>query len=92
VQEPAAVLLFDLDQILFRFTVQLIKPKRYLANEQKATNGKDCAHTQEGTLLMPIHKQILEWQAAHPNITWIGWCIVWAIVLTIMFWPRAVGG
>jgi hypothetical protein len=30
---------------------------------------------------MAIHKQILEWQAAHPNITWIGWGIVWAIVL-----------
>ena len=24
---------------------------------------------------MAIHKQILEWQAAHPNITWIGWGI-----------------
>jgi hypothetical protein len=44
-----------------------------------------------GTLLMAIHKQILEWQAAHPNITWIGWGIVWAIVLVILFWPRALG-
>jgi hypothetical protein len=34
-----------------------------------------------GTMLMAIHKQILEWQAAHPTITWIGWGIVWAIVL-----------
>jgi hypothetical protein len=25
-----------------------------------------------GAFLMAIHKQILEWQAAHPNITWIG--------------------
>jgi hypothetical protein len=41
---------------------------------------------------MAIHKQILEWQAAHPNITWIGWGIVWAIVLAILFWPRVVGG
>jgi hypothetical protein len=30
---------------------------------------------------MAIHKKILEWQAAHPNVTWIGWGIVWAIVL-----------
>jgi hypothetical protein len=27
---------------------------------------------------MAIHEKILEWQAAHPNITWIGWGIVWA--------------
>ncbi|HEX7565300.1 MAG TPA: hypothetical protein VF396_18940 [Bradyrhizobium sp.] len=25
---------------------------------------------------MIIHKKILEWQAAHPNITWIGWGIL----------------
>jgi hypothetical protein len=31
---------------------------------------------------MAIHKKILEWQADNPNITWIGWGIVWAIVLT----------
>jgi hypothetical protein len=37
---------------------------------------------------MDIHKKILEWQAAHPNITWIGWAIVWVIVLAILFWPR----
>ena len=36
---------------------------------------------------MTIHKKILEWQAAHPNITWIGWGIVWAIVLVLLFWP-----
>jgi hypothetical protein len=40
-----------------------------------------------GTMLMAIHKQILEWQAAHPTITWIGWGIVWAIVLSLLFWP-----
>jgi len=40
-----------------------------------------------GTFLMIIHKKILEWQAAHPNITWIGWGIVWAIVLVLLFWP-----
>ncbi len=41
---------------------------------------------------MAIHKRILEWQAAHPNITWIGWGIVWAVVLAILFWPRKIGG
>jgi hypothetical protein len=25
---------------------------------------------------MAIHKKILDWQATHPNITWIGWGIV----------------
>jgi len=40
-----------------------------------------------GVFLMTIHKKILEWQAAHPNITWIGWSIVWAIVLVLLFWP-----
>jgi hypothetical protein len=68
---------------------------------QKHQNGKDLKATgdylkgagsrETGTLLMAIHKQILEWQAAHPNITWIGWGIVWAIVLVILFWPRALG-
>jgi hypothetical protein len=40
-----------------------------------------------GTFLMAIHKKILEWQAAHPTITWIAWGIVWAIVLSLLFWP-----
>jgi hypothetical protein len=44
-----------------------------------------------GIALMVIHKKILEWQAVHPNITWIGWGIVWAIVLAILFWPRRSG-
>jgi hypothetical protein len=35
--------------------------------------------------LMTIHKKILEWQAAHPNTTWIGWGVVWLIVLAILF-------
>jgi hypothetical protein len=39
---------------------------------------------------MMIHKQILEWQAAHPNITWIGWGIVWVIVLVLLFWPSRI--
>jgi hypothetical protein len=41
--------------------------------------------------LMTIHKKILEWQAAHPNITWIVWGVVWVIVFIIMFWPRKSG-
>jgi hypothetical protein len=40
---------------------------------------------------MAIHKKILEWQAAHPNITWVGWGIVWVVVLTILLWPRRSG-
>jgi hypothetical protein len=40
---------------------------------------------------MNIHKKVLEWQAAHPHITWAGWGIVWVIVLTILFWPRKSG-
>jgi hypothetical protein len=40
---------------------------------------------------MAIHKKILEWQATHPNITWIGWDFVWVIVLAILFWPRRSG-
>ena len=34
-----------------------------------------------------FHKDILEWQAAHPNITWLFWGIVWVIVLFILLWP-----
>jgi hypothetical protein len=26
-------------------------------------------------MLIAMHKKILEWQAAHPNITWIGWAL-----------------
>jgi hypothetical protein len=37
---------------------------------------------------MAVHKKILVWQADHPTITWIGWGIVWAIVLAAVFWPR----
>jgi hypothetical protein len=46
-----------------------------------------CALSETGRFLMTIHKKILEWQAAHPNITWIGWGIVWAIVFSLLFWP-----
>jgi len=30
---------------------------------------------------MDFHKKILEWQAAHPGVTWLGWGIVWALVI-----------
>jgi hypothetical protein len=40
--------------------------------------------------VMTFHKRILEWQAAHPNITWVGWGIVWAIVLVLLFWPHTL--
>jgi hypothetical protein len=39
-----------------------------------------------------FHKRILEWQAAHPNITWVGWGIVWTVVLVALFWPRMAVG
>lgn len=40
---------------------------------------------------MAFHKRILEWQAAHPNITWIGWGIVWLMVVLVLFWPKPAG-
>jgi hypothetical protein len=40
---------------------------------------------------MVFHKRILEWQAAHPLITWVGWGIVWALVLIVILWPRTLG-
>jgi hypothetical protein len=62
----------------------------------KGQNGQDLALASDilksvsqrgsGTFMMAIHKQILEWQAAHPNITWIGWGIVWAS------WSRSLSG
>lgn len=39
---------------------------------------------------MSFHKRILQWQAEHPNLTWAGWLIVWAIVLWLLLWPREV--
>lgn len=45
------------------------------------------AEIRRGGFLVIIHKKILEWQAAHPNVTWIGWGIVWAIVLVLLSWP-----
>ena len=37
-----------------------------------------------------LHKRILEWQAAHPNLTWVFWGIVWAFVLVLLLWPEAL--
>jgi hypothetical protein len=37
---------------------------------------------------MTFHKRILEWQAEHPNITWVFWIVVWTIVGMLIFWPR----
>jgi len=33
-----------------------------------------------------------EWEVTHPNITWIGWGVVWAIVLALLIWPRRMRG
>ena len=37
-----------------------------------------------------LHKRILEWQAAHPNITWAFWLAVWAVIVGILIWPGAL--
>ena len=37
---------------------------------------------------MAVHKRILEWQAEHPNITWVFWIVVWTGVLVLLFYPR----
>ncbi|MDX1483757.1 MAG: hypothetical protein R3229_04670 [Alphaproteobacteria bacterium] len=36
---------------------------------------------------MKWHQQLLQWQADHPNITWLVWGIIWLIVLALLFWP-----
>ncbi|ARN81292.1 hypothetical protein DSM21852_05100 [Methylocystis bryophila] len=41
-----------------------------------------------GSFAMPLLKKILQWQVENPNATWIGWGIVWAIVLGMFFWPQ----
>lgn len=38
---------------------------------------------------MALHKRILEWQAAHPNRTWVFWIVVWAIAIMLIIWPRS---
>ena len=37
-------------------------------------------------------KQVLQWQADHPAITWIFWIIVWLLVLIVLFRPTGLGG
>lgn len=38
-----------------------------------------------------FHQRILQWQADHPNITWLVWGIVWLIVLLLLFRPVPIG-
>jgi hypothetical protein len=40
---------------------------------------------------MNFHQRILQWQADHPNITWLVWGIIWLIVLVLLFRPSATG-
>jgi hypothetical protein len=40
---------------------------------------------------MAIHRQILEWQAAHPTMTWIFWNVIWIIVFVLLFKPSGTG-
>jgi len=60
---------------------------QYISNECIAARSLAGSTTGWDTLVT-FHKRILEWQASHPNITWVGWGIVWAIVLVVLFWPR----
>jgi len=41
---------------------------------------------------MDFHKKILEWQAAHPTITWIFWLLIWAVVFFLLFRPTSTSG
>jgi hypothetical protein len=38
-----------------------------------------------------VHRDVLEWQARHPTLTWILWGIVWAIVLSLLLAPHLQG-
>jgi hypothetical protein len=40
---------------------------------------------------MAIHRQILEWQAAHPTITWVFWAVIWIIVFILLSKPSNTG-
>jgi len=59
-----------------------------LETEQASHGCETLTQKWIGIILVTFHKRILEWQAAHPNITWVGWGIVWAIVLALLFWPQ----
>jgi hypothetical protein len=41
---------------------------------------------------MDFHRKILEWQAAHPTITWIAWGIVWIFIFILLLKPTSTGG
>jgi hypothetical protein len=41
---------------------------------------------------MTFHRQILQWQADHPVITWIFWIVVWMLVLLVLLKPTRLGG
>ena len=64
---------------------------RIMELEEELTAARNTARPKNERVPMAIHKKILEWQAAHPNITWIGWGVVWVLVLLILFWPRKSG-
>jgi hypothetical protein len=53
-----------------------------------ATGGQRLT---KGIPMMEIHKKILEWQAAHPTITWIVWGIIWIIVFILLLSPKSSG-
>jgi hypothetical protein len=53
-----------------------------------ATGGQRLT---KGIPTMEIHKKILEWQVAHPTITWIVWGIIWIIVLILLLTPKRTG-
>jgi hypothetical protein len=60
--------------------IQVNVPARRLRQRNGALGGRS----------MTIHKQILEWQAAHPIATWIGWGIIWMLVFIFFIWPRTL--
>ena len=41
---------------------------------------------------MDFHRKILEWQAAHPTATWIGWGIVWIFIFILLLRPTITSG
>ncbi|CAJ0855457.1 hypothetical protein AMST5_00835 [freshwater sediment metagenome] len=49
-------------------------------------DGAEASNLTRGSeTLMAIHKEILEWQAAHPNTAWLAWGITWLVILSILF-------
>lgn len=37
---------------------------------------------------MAFHKRVLEWQAAHPTVTWVFWIVIWAVAIMLIIWPH----